>query len=177
MTKRSSDDLGSTPKRRKTDFADDVEILVGSEAKRIRVHKNILCATSIFFQTALNSSWIESKTKTITLKKVSLDPFLVYINWLYTKRFDVDHDDKSCSQPFHPACHAVTDLLKAYTVGDFLHDVTYCNAVVDELLQKCRKHYMWPSIQVISHYWPNPNIACIGNSDAKWLSTSSVCSS
>ena len=63
-----------------------VKIIVGSEGKQFTIHKNLICAASDFFTTALKSNFIEAAEQKVALPEESPQLFQLVYDWLYSGR-------------------------------------------------------------------------------------------
>lgn len=59
-------------------------VVVGPQQQRFIIHKRLLAQASEYFNRALNGSFIEAITNTITLKQHHPEAFEVVYQWLYT---------------------------------------------------------------------------------------------
>jgi hypothetical protein len=97
-------------------------ILVGPELTPFKIHTSLLTSKSSFFSAALNGSFIESKTNTITLEDVSVEHFQFLVSWLYNSILPA---------PFKDQKPAYYTLLHVYALADRLGLEGARNAVVD----------------------------------------------
>ena len=92
-------------------------------------------------QSALKDEWKEGQEKHVDLSDHEPEAIEGYINWLYTKEVTLNnaedkckYHDASCSQEAQASCcshkHSLK-LVKMYTLGDYLNDMQFCNAVID----------------------------------------------
>jgi len=79
-------------------------------------------------QTALGGHWRESHEKRVSLPKVKVCDFEVYLEWLYTGHVVTLDESESRGIAF----------VQLYLLGDFLDDDRFCNAVIDMLIDKSR---------------------------------------
>ncbi|KAL7936955.1 hypothetical protein V8C35DRAFT_332213 [Trichoderma chlorosporum] len=107
-------------------------IEVGSaNPKTFHVHKNLICHTSVYFETALKDHWQTSPSEPVALKEEDPEIFEVYVHWLYFGTLPVQND-----KPGLEGNAEYVQLAKAYVLGDFLVDVNFKNAVMDTMFIK-----------------------------------------
>ncbi|TVY47516.1 hypothetical protein LOCC1_G003653 [Lachnellula occidentalis] len=70
-----------------------VTFIVGLEAQKFTVHKNLAEHYSPFFEKAFNSGFIEGKTQQMVLEDVEPEIFGYMVNWLYTQKI-IHPEDK-----------------------------------------------------------------------------------
>ncbi|TVY89194.1 hypothetical protein LAWI1_G005964 [Lachnellula willkommii] len=68
-----------------------VTFIVGKEAQKFTVHKNLAEHYSPFFEKAFNSGFVEGQTQEMVLEDVEAGIFGYLVNWLYTK--EIIHPD------------------------------------------------------------------------------------
>ena len=78
---------------RSVDYAENVTVLLGEDAKPITVHKNILCQSSSFFQKGCSGRWRSSNDRPFTLADHEESNFLIYVHWLYTGELDLEKEN------------------------------------------------------------------------------------
>jgi len=71
-----------------------VTFIVGKEAQKFTVHKNLAEHYSPFFTKAFNSGFIEGQTQEMVLEDVEPVTFGLVINWLYTQKIIHPEDNK-----------------------------------------------------------------------------------
>ena len=145
----------------------------------MHVHKDVICASSAFFTSALHGPWIESTSSTIKLPEINEDAFTLYVDWLYGENQDFSPSHSIVRHiAEHPWPHIAgesVDLtpplqqksllskpesnrrfevaLRAYIVADYLQDSTFCDFMVTEFgltMLWCRRI---PSRQLLSEAW------------------------
>lgn len=70
-----------------------VTFIVGKEAQKFTVHKNLATHYSPFFEKAFNSGFVEGQTQEMVLEDVEADIFGYVVNWLYTQKI-IHPDDE-----------------------------------------------------------------------------------
>ncbi len=60
-----------------------VKVFVGPEEEEFVIHKNLLCASSKFFERALNSGFVEDKLQELRLPEEQAALFAFFSDWLY----------------------------------------------------------------------------------------------
>lgn len=67
-----------------------VTIVVGLGAKLSDAHKNLLCASSKYFESALNGGFLEGKSKEVKLFAIDPVVFEFFYRWLYSPPRGID---------------------------------------------------------------------------------------
>ncbi|KAI9877669.1 MAG: hypothetical protein M1830_002338 [Pleopsidium flavum] len=62
---------------------DIITVTVGAISKKYRLHKNLLCHHSTFFDAAFNGEFKEGKTGELRLPEDRVSAFDMFVNWLY----------------------------------------------------------------------------------------------
>lgn len=100
-------------------------------------------------QSALKNDWKEGQERQISLADHEPETLEGYINWLYTEEVTLKDAEEKCrhhglgaTQQFqHSECSHMQCLkvVKMYTLGDYLNDKRFCNAVIDTMedMQGC----------------------------------------
>ncbi|ETI25631.1 hypothetical protein G647_02405 [Cladophialophora carrionii CBS 160.54] len=63
-----------------------VRIIVGPQQEEFTIHKNLICAASTFFQTALTGNFIEGAEQKVTLSEEDPQYLQLAYDWLYSGR-------------------------------------------------------------------------------------------
>nr|WNZ75802.1 hypothetical protein [Trichoderma harzianum] len=109
-------------------------VTVGStDPVTFSVHEHLICRTSDYFKAAMKAHWETSTSGSIALKEEDPEAFEIYLHWLYFESLPVQNDS--------PGLEGNTEyiqLAKAYTLGEFLQDVDFKDAVLDVILIKTR---------------------------------------
>ena len=95
-------------------------------------------------QSALKNDWKESQKKSVNLSDYEAETLEGYINWLYTKEITLINAGGKCIQHGPTYSREAQDsdcsrlhclkLAKMYTLGVYLNDMRFCNAVVDAMV-------------------------------------------
>jgi len=92
-------------------------------------------------QAALKGDWKEGQEKYVSLVDREPDTVEAYIGWLYTKEVTVQDSEEKCLYHERSTRQKVRDsdcshlhslkFVKIDTLGDYLGDIRFCNAVID----------------------------------------------
>lgn len=145
--------------RIRTDFTDDVVVLVGSEQKRFVAHKKVISKSSAFFRSACSGEWKEAKEGEVALPDQEPAIFAIFLHWVYTGELDAWEDEekdvrmtKANGQVVIPDPDPAIDrCFQCFILGDALLSVSFCNAVVDEFFALCKD--VLPSPASICDHW------------------------
>jgi len=124
-----------TPKTDKADNAtrkvDPTGAMEVSENEwMFHVHKNVLCATSAFFQAATKQVWRGQPRKPIDLTTENGADFECYVQWLYSGRIVISYNPDPQQNDLDGSYHPLDDLMDQYLFGGRIMDPTYQNAVM-----------------------------------------------
>lgn len=123
-------------------------VLVGDDQKPFTLYKNIATRSFKFFQAAMNRNWLECQEENVTLAEVQVGTFECYLQWLNTGDITFEGDPSTSA------------LARFYILGDFLDDVSFRNAVLDEIVnQACHPHRV-PSLGAIRLAWEQTPAGC-----------------
>lgn len=92
---------------------------VGPEAQKFRLHRDVFCRASPYFDRAFEVKIEEGKTLIITLEDVSVRTFQILQIWLYSGRLLLPRDSDAYLDPIDPA----EDATMCDVCGDPLEDV------------------------------------------------------
>ncbi|KAF2117806.1 hypothetical protein BDV96DRAFT_465107, partial [Lophiotrema nucula] len=70
-----------------------VTLEIGTEKTKYYVHKDYLMHHSPYFRKALSGPWIEAEERLVTLEDVEVQPFNVFVHWLYTQAIPTTTDE------------------------------------------------------------------------------------
>lgn len=101
------------------DMAETFQVSVGEQGKDFVMHKHIATCRSPFSKAALTHDWKKAHEKRILLPDCELETFEGYLQWVYTSEIIF------CSAPRKQPL----ELIKLWTLGDFLGDKTFYNYV------------------------------------------------
>ncbi|GAB7335545.1 hypothetical protein MBLNU13_g07885t1 [Cladosporium sp. NU13] len=130
--------------RQRLDMTKTFTVSVGMTRKEFTLYTSIATRSSKFFQAALSRNWQESHENRVVLAEVHPDVFEGYLQWLNT---GVITSSFPISKP------TTFDLIEFYILGDFLDDATFCNAVLDDLMNSA--YETWPGICSVNLAWNN----------------------
>ncbi|KAI6800157.1 hypothetical protein KC363_g861 [Hortaea werneckii] len=117
------------PKAGAIDFSIPLLVKVTLPPKFFCIPKEVLCASSDYFKTALKEQWREGKAGTVELQDVEPQIFNIYANWLMRRRVFIDCEStegKVMTEQYFLA-------FKAYALGDRLLDRDFKDAVTDAI--------------------------------------------
>ncbi len=75
-------------------FDDIVHILVGPEKEIFKVHRQILCNTSSYFDAALNGNFKEAKQGRVEMLEDDVNTFKNFQYWLYSREIHVEEGNE-----------------------------------------------------------------------------------
>lgn len=133
-----------------------VTVVVGEEKVEFKVPSAALCSKSPFFKAACADRWTNGNEARIELSEEPPLGFKAFLVWLYTGKFG---DIVSSEQP--DTDEAIMEdyrvkwrfMATCWVLGDFLQVPTFCNAVVDEM------------IEVLSECMENTSKMCCSNEE------------
>lgn len=101
--------------------------------KDFAVHEAILREHSLFFRTALDQKWREGHSRTVELPDDDAEVVSAYIDWLYFRKIA----SKPVSPPELPMDDGEYQLLaQLYAFGDKVQADSFCDSVLDAMVQK-----------------------------------------
>jgi hypothetical protein len=134
------------------DFDDIVEISIGKNATKFRVHAYKLSQASNFFKAACSSLWECGRTRTITLDDQDPGIFAIFISWLLNETLNKTDSFVELALEGEARKSSLmqqwTQLCYCYFLGDFLQSDGFKNQVVDYLL--VNKRLQAEELKVIS---------------------------
>ena len=110
-------------------------MLVGPDRTCFKLHKDLLCDKSVYFEARLKDCWDGTKPK-IDLPDISLAHFEIIVDWLYTGRIP-DHFLKVDESTNRPPLWSMIEAL--YKAADTLMLTEFQNKLVDLDLADSRK--------------------------------------
>jgi hypothetical protein len=115
-------------------------VLVGPKKVEIYVHEIILSSSSAYLKNALKSEWQDSHKKQIVLRDVDVASFRIYVNWLYTGRFNRTDDPAKKTKTTTESAAVIdnewTRWTQCYELANFLQDSDCKDALVDMSIEK-----------------------------------------
>lgn len=147
------------------DLSEEYEVVVGEAGKRFTVPKCFLTKSSEFFVACCKDPWEEASAKRIDLPTVDLDQFSIYLQFLYTSELAIesyDNEDNEERVFDSDGSEVVSDMNDAQkpkmdyiakgflqmvdlaTLGDFLRDAAFVNAISDAWIAGVKKHNKLP---------------------------------
>jgi hypothetical protein len=89
----------------------------------------------------LSRRWKEAQEKRISLPEIDPETLEGYLNWIYTRRVKLQLNTPPCGSckdieyaPNNCLHSHSLGLVVMYTLGDYLKDLQFCNAVVDQMV-------------------------------------------
>lgn len=122
----TSSGMGFTDMYDRLDMVESFVVCVGPEAKELVLIKSIAKRSSKFFQAAMSRDWKEAFEKRVMLPETEVNVFEGYLQWLYT-----GHITFTCSIDVEYSAMSTF-----YILSDFLDDLAFRNAVLNEALAK-----------------------------------------
>lgn len=124
--------------------------VVGTEKIEFTLYTSIATRSSKFFQAAMSRDWKECREKRVTLAEVDVDVFQGYLQWLNTGDIPFARFEDS----------STTTCAELYILGDFLDDVSFRNAVLDDLMNVVCAFHRVPSARLITLVWEQTPADC-----------------
>jgi len=87
----------------------------------------------------MNPNWKEGSEKRITIPDHDPATFEGYLNWVYSERITLKEHEvciscaKGVSGNAHCARSQSLELANMFILGDYLNDVRFCNAIIDDV--------------------------------------------
>ncbi|KAG9551566.1 hypothetical protein KCU71_g19137, partial [Aureobasidium melanogenum] len=129
-----------------------VTVCVGTEKTKFRVHKELICNKSTFFDKALNGPFVEAKSLTVRLEHISVPLFSIFVSWAYGGRLVYvlpSEGNTTAVEDFFPLlCQTPASLevdqddastwpldivAKLYILGDYLDSQQFKNNVISAI--------------------------------------------
>ena len=108
-----------------------VVVLAGADSTRaFSIHESVLCATSEFFNSAIQNEWTQAPPRVIELIEKDVAMFQVYVTWLYNRKLAI-FPENAIDQTYEETWKLLT---KSYLLGEELLDAKFKNTVVDAML-------------------------------------------
>jgi hypothetical protein len=122
------------------DYGEIATISVGSEAEKkdFYIHAGLLVHYSSYFRKALDSAWIEGRTKSITLSEDSPTIFQIFFHWIYTGELYSVVLDGAIPISFQ-------DIFALYVFADARCIPELCDAAVDVFFRKFANVWYLPT--------------------------------
>jgi len=139
----------------------------GKKIKKFMVHSSYATKSSKYMQSALKDDWKEGQEKRVNPSDYEAETLEGYIDWLYTKDVTLVNAEKECisHEPSRSRGRQDSDcsflhclkLAKMYTLGDYLNDMRFCNAVIDAmvLMRDC-----YPGPDAVQWVWSKTMEGC-----------------
>ncbi|SMR54040.1 unnamed protein product [Zymoseptoria tritici ST99CH_3D1] len=101
-----------------------IKVQVGTPSTIFHVNKDVLVASSDYFQAALAPEWKEGKTRTVDLPDDDPKSFGLYLAWLHTRRMHLSIDGDITGGNW-------IEVFNTYALGDKLLDPDFKDALTD----------------------------------------------
>jgi hypothetical protein len=110
----------------------------------------------------------EARGKRINLPEIDPETPEGYLNWVYSRRqITLKHEGQSCplcskaeDTPVHFVGGLDLDVAKMYTLGDYLIDPQFCNAITDMLKPAACKGVLLPTADAVIWVWGRTTTDC-----------------
>jgi hypothetical protein len=131
-----------------------IQVFVGDDEEPHCVHRDLISASSDFFQKALNGDFQE-KDGIVRLSNQDSTLFALYVQWLYSKCLNhelgaqeqaelVSEDDDKDEKKLLILGGHYKRLIKLYILGDVLQDEEFQNTTMDAILKLFRSSTSYP---------------------------------
>ncbi|KAF2130039.1 hypothetical protein P153DRAFT_431107 [Dothidotthia symphoricarpi CBS 119687] len=130
---------------------DNVQVERFKNEQLFHIHKSVLCKTSAFFQSILESAWTGLDYKPIDLTDEKPEVFQMYLQWLYSGKVAVKLEANLYSYMVRVNDEVIcwASLLDSYILGEQLQDTTYQNAVMQAMIDCVENGEVLPSVKAI----------------------------
>lgn len=118
-------------------------MLVGSEGRKFRIHKGLLCHHSSHFRAALNSPFREGIEGVVNLRSDDVETFHAFYSWLYTQRLF----DPPSNVPKEEIPLSIERLCRLFVFGDARGVARLRNAAIDAIVNKIGNTWKMPNKQ------------------------------
>lgn len=134
-------------------FEDTIKVVVGPARKeqRFTIHKNLICASSKFFQAACSKRWAEGRAKEVHLDEVKTETFRAYIVWVYAGKITANKSKQS--DPEEAALDEFAETVDLYLLGEYLNDLGLRNAAMRALVKNSKIWIIQLLPKLIDHIW------------------------
>ncbi|KAI4648979.1 uncharacterized protein J4E78_008496 [Alternaria triticimaculans] len=111
-------------------------IRVGEVKQEFYVHESLLRANSLFFDNALKKEWKEGQERVVDLPDTEPEHMRIWIKFLYTGRiFTGTETPQIRESEAELFCKDVSAWNRLYTLGDFLQDGDFKDALIDAMME------------------------------------------
>lgn len=116
----------------------------------------------------MNPNWREAHEKRITIPDHEPATFEGYINWVYSDRITLNNKTGLCENCADRGGIDGVDCLDArsldlvlmFALGDYLNDVRFCNAIIDEFKSLALRSNCVPSLDATCSVWELTSLDC-----------------
>jgi hypothetical protein len=132
------------------DYTEAMVICAGEAQEEFVVHKGVLATSSSkFLNRMLSNDWRETREKRLRLPEAPPGPLHVYLHWLYTGNVVLGPTTTDAGT----VCS-----VESYLLGDYLDDVTFCEAIVEGLVDlSCGPKHELPNATAVRLAWSKTN--------------------
>lgn len=127
-----------------------------------------MAGSSKFIKSAMTRNWKETVEKRITIPDHESATFEGYLNWVYSKHVTLcehqelcEHCDEKISNEADCIDVRSLDLVKMFILGDYLNDVRFCNAIIDDFKSTALKSKCVPSLESVYCAWKSTSRECL----------------
>ena len=121
---------------------------MGESETSFRVHKDFLCEASPFFRAALTTDFKEATEERVTLLEDDADTVDRFVQWLYTKSYQLSSSERSDEH--------YLQLARLYVLADKLQVCTLKDEIIRELFQIRKSNKLQPpSMSVVTYVFEN----------------------
>ncbi|KAF2827444.1 hypothetical protein CC86DRAFT_439935 [Ophiobolus disseminans] len=119
-----------------------VKVGTGCESQNFIVHKDLVLSRSVFFQNALNGSWIEADERLVPLPEDEPALFSLYLKLPYVSHSDqIECDTDKTSTDSSVVADKYAVLSKLYVLADKLMDDTAKETILAAILARSKEAF------------------------------------
>jgi hypothetical protein len=111
------------------------------------MHKDHLCAASMYFKLALEGKFQEAALGEVTLNEINIGPFGVFNEWLYTGKItEVVYEEKRLTREemYIKDRPSFSQLLEVWHLADYLLAPKLQNYITDMMMDKYKRRLVAP---------------------------------
>jgi hypothetical protein len=108
----------------------------------------------------LSRDWKEAQEKRISIPDTDPETLEAYLNWVYSRQVTLSKGQELCdncskAESTSDNCTVILtlELAKMHTLGDYLVDLQFCNAIADLLAPAVCKAVTVPRIEAVEWIW------------------------
>ncbi|KAK5710624.1 hypothetical protein LTR17_018799 [Elasticomyces elasticus] len=130
----------------RSDFAEQVTVVVGPERECFIVHKHLICRSSAFFKAATSLEWQNNNKKSIELPDDDPKIFGAYLLSLYTTTITPQAKE---------AADLWDELAMLYVLADKLRDLKTANLILEQIMTISDQHKRIAGNKTITKIYAN----------------------